>query len=154
MPFDLPIASVNVFVPVGTKVEQAQLTDLGIQTIQNFTYQIYESDSIAAGGSLAFTLTGEPSDAPAATSNNTAMLIGAGVLGAALLVAGFWMYRQDARKAQATEEEDAGEFESAEEVMDAIIALDDLRGKKKIGEQAYQKRRAELKEILRIESRE
>lgn len=154
MPFDLPIASVNVFVPVGTKVEQAQLTDLGIQTIQNFTYQIYESDSIAAGGSLAFTLTGEPSDAPAATSNNTAMLIGAGVLGAALLVAGFWMYRQDARKAQATEEEDAGEFESAEEVMDAIIALDDLRGKKKIGEQAYQKRRAELKEILRIENRE
>ncbi len=148
MPFDLPIASVNIFVPVGTTVENAQLTDLGIQTIQSFTYQIYESDSIAAGGSLAFTLSGEPSDAPVSASNNTTMLIGAGVLGAALLVAGFWMYRQDARKAQVAEE-DEGEYESAEEVMDAIIALDDLHGKKKIGEKAYQKRRAELKEVLR-----
>ena len=150
MPFDLPIASVNVFTPVGTQLEDAQLTDLGIQTIQNFTYQIYESDAIAAGESLAFTLRGGPSEAPAASSSNTGMLIGAGALGAALLVAGFWMYRRDARKTQATEEDEDGEgFESAEEVMDAIIALDDLHGKKKIGELAYQKRRAELKEKLR-----
>lgn len=155
MPFDLAVASVNIFVPVGTQVGNAQLTDLGIQTIQNFTYQIYESDAIAAGESLAFTLSGEPSDAPAASSssNTTGILIGAGALGAALLVAGFWMYRRDARKAQAAEV-DGEEFESAEEVMDAIIALDDQHGKKKIGELAYQKRRAELKEKLRTEIRE
>ena len=154
MLFDLPVASVNVFVPVGAQVENMQLTDLGIQTIQNFTYQIYESDAIAAGESLAFTLSGEPSDAPAASSsNNTGILIGAGALGAALLVAGFWMYRRDARKAHATED-DENEFESAEEVMDAIIALDDQHGKKRIEEKAYQKRRAELKEKLRAGNRE
>jgi hypothetical protein len=33
--------------------------------------------------------------------------------------------------------------------MDAIIALDDLHGKRKISEKAYQKKRAELKEILK-----
>jgi hypothetical protein len=33
--------------------------------------------------------------------------------------------------------------------MDAIIALDDLHRAKKISEGAYQKRRTELKEILK-----
>jgi hypothetical protein len=33
--------------------------------------------------------------------------------------------------------------------MDAIIALDDLHGKKKISERAYQNRRIELKETLK-----
>jgi len=40
-------------------------------------------------------------------------------------------------------------------VMDAIIALDDLHRAKKIPDEAYQARRAELKEQLKeIESRE
>jgi hypothetical protein len=34
-------------------------------------------------------------------------------------------------------------------VMDAIIALDDLHQAKRLSNQAYQKRRNELKEILR-----
>jgi len=44
--------------------------------------------------------------------------------------------------------DDEVEFESAEEVMDAIIALDDLHRAKKIPDEAYQLRRAELKELL------
>ncbi|HMD79845.1 MAG TPA: hypothetical protein VKE92_00975, partial [Anaerolineales bacterium] len=40
-------------------------------------------------------------------------------------------------------------FESPEEVMDAIIALDDLNQAKKISNQVYHKRRNELKEILK-----
>ena len=47
------------------------------------------------------------------------------------------------------EEEEEDEFESAEDVMDAVIALDDLHRAKKISDAAYQKRRAELKEILK-----
>ncbi len=38
---------------------------------------------------------------------------------------------------------------SSEAVIDAIIALDDLHRAKKISDEAYQKRRAELKEILK-----
>ena len=41
------------------------------------------------------------------------------------------------------------EFESSEKVLDAIIALDDLHRAKKISGEAYQKRRAELKDTLR-----
>lgn len=154
MPFALPVNSVNVFTPVGVEAQSAQMTNLGIQTIQNFTYQIYQSGAIAEGGSLDFTLTGAPSDAPvSAAEGNTSLLIGAGVLGAALLAAGLWMYRQEARKDPTGEETDE-EFESPEEVMDAIIALDDLHGKKKISEKAYRARREELKEILRNEIKE
>jgi hypothetical protein len=47
------------------------------------------------------------------------------------------------------EDEEENEFESSEDVMDAIIALDDLYRAKKISDEAYQKRRAELKDILK-----
>ncbi len=147
--FALPVASINVFTPIGVKVKDSPMVDLGEQTIQNFEYQIYESDAIAAGNSIQFTLSGSPKGGtPATSSRNSGLLIGAVVLGLALVGAGLWMYQQD-KQSKATEEEGSDEFESAEMVMDAIIALDDLHGKKKIGEQAYQKRRNELKEILR-----
>ncbi len=149
LPFALPVNSINVFTPVGVEVQSSQMTDLGVQTIQNFTYQIYQSNAINEGGSLDFTLTGAPSDTPAsAAGGNTSLLIGAGILGAALLAAGLWMYRREARTDPTGDETD-DEFDSAEEVMDAIIALDDLHGKKKIVGKAYQKRREELKEILK-----
>ena len=64
------------------------------------------------------------------------------------------MYWRDRKQAQTIAEEDEAaedeeKFDSSEEVMDAIIALDDLHRAKKISDQAYQKRRAELKEILK-----
>jgi len=147
--FVLPVASINVYVPEGMKAENTQMADLGVQSIQEFRYQIYESDGVDAGGTLAFTLTGESQEA-SSSGFNQSLLIGAGALGVALILAGVWMYRQDKKRGKnvAIEEDD---FQSPEEVMDAIIALDDLHGMKKISEKAYQKRRAELKEMLRRE---
>ena len=46
-------------------------------------------------------------------------------------------------------DDESNEFESSEDVIDAIIALDDLSRARKISEEAYQKRRAELKEALK-----
>jgi hypothetical protein len=76
-------------------------------------------------------------------------LIGAGLLGLALIVAGGWMYLRDRNKAEEIEEEDDHEFESSQDVLDAIIALDDLHRAGKMPDEAYQKRRAELKDILK-----
>jgi bacterioferritin (cytochrome b1) len=63
------------------------------------------------------------------------------------------MYLRDRRGTEETEDEEEDEaeeeFESADDVTDAIIALDDLYRAKKISNEAYQKRRAELKDILR-----
>ncbi len=46
-------------------------------------------------------------------------------------------------------DDDGAGFESTDEVMDAILALDDLHRAGKISDQAYQNRRDELKEILK-----
>jgi hypothetical protein len=128
------------------------------QNIQGAVYQSYVANNIKAGESITFNITGTPK-APAAaettttsSSSNNPLLIGAGALGSLLILAGIWMYWRDRRQAQAIaeeEDEEAEKFDTSEEVMDAIIALDDLHRARKISDQAYQKRRAELKDILK-----
>ena len=156
--FVLPITSVTVFLPEGVTAENTEITDLGVQPIQNFNFQIYELDNVGAGDKMAFTVSGTPKEAAAAstleaTTSNKNLLIGAGALGIALVLAGAWM-RVRVRDRKGTEGEDDledadDEFESSEDVMDTIIALDDLYRTRKISDEAYQKRRAELKEILK-----
>ena len=149
--FTMPVASINIFAPLGVTLEDSNLVDYGVQTIQGYQYQLYESDALNAGDSLQFTLTGSPKESSTTTgNNNVGLLIGAAALGLALIGSGWWIYRQDKPK-QADDEERGDEFASADDVMDAIIALDDLHGRKKISEKAYQNRRGELKEALKKE---
>jgi mono/diheme cytochrome c family protein len=157
--FVLPITTVTVFVPEGVIAKNTKLSDLGIQAIQNFNFQIYELNGVGAGEKVKLTVSGTPKEAtatsstsaPAEVSSNKNLLIGAGALGVALILAGAWMYLRDRnRAAEPNGEEDSGaEFETSEDVIDAIIALDDLHRSKKISDEAYQKRRAELKDILK-----
>ena len=90
----------------------------------------------------------------AQTDNRQMLLIGAGAFGLILILAGVWMFMRDRNRDEEDEfeedeEDDEDEFESAEDVMDAIIALDDLHRAKKIPDEAFQQRRAELKELLK-----
>ena len=153
--FVLPVSTVTVFVPEGIIVQSAKSTDLGVQAIQDFNFQIYEMGSVAAGETLNLVVSGTPKEtditaAPAATSNQN-LLIGAGVLGLALILAGVWMYLRDrnATGDGSSEDSEGNEFASSEDVIDAIIALDDLHRAKKISDSAYQKRRGELKDVLK-----
>lgn len=153
--FVLPAASVTVFVPVGIKVKGANATDLGEQAIQNFNFQVYELGSVGAGENVQLTVSGTPKEsssasAPAETASNQNLLIGAGALGIGLILAGGWLYLRDRNRAEAEgSDEEEDEFESSEDVIDAILVLDDLHRSKKISDEAYQKRRAELKEVLK-----
>jgi hypothetical protein len=126
---------------------RTQLADLGAQTIQNFTYQVYQSQPVDAGASLDLVISGAPQDSETAARPNYGLLLGAVGVGIVLIVAGLWMYRRD--KTNEVEDAPEDEFDSADDVMDAILALDDLHGKKKISEKAYKKKRAELKDILK-----
>jgi mono/diheme cytochrome c family protein len=153
-PLTLPVTIVRIFVPDGLELNGDQLTQDSPQTIQGAVYQSYLASHLNAGDSLTFTVSGSPRtsaspDAVSSTSNS--LLIGAGALGLALILAGAWMYMRDrGRAAEAVEEDETeNEFESAEDVMDAIIALDDLHRAKKISDETYHKRRAELKEELK-----
>ncbi|MDQ2693016.1 MAG: c-type cytochrome [Chloroflexota bacterium] len=153
--FVLPTSLVTVFVPEGVTIETARSTDLGVQAIQDFNFQIYELGAVGAGEQLALTVAGTPRDSGSASSpgqagSNQNLLIGAGALGVALVLAGAWMYLRDRNRAEdEAGDGEADEFKSSEEVIDAIIALDDLHRVRKISDDAYQKRRAELKEILK-----
>jgi len=155
--FVLPVEVVRIFVPDGLEVTGDNIAYEGPQDIQGTVYQSYLVNKIQAGETLAFMLSGEPSTTTeensttsAASSNNRVLLI-AGGIGILLILAGVFMYVRDRKRTEAELEEDEveeeDEFESSEEVLDAIIALDDLYRAKKISDEAYQKRRAELKEI-------
>jgi hypothetical protein len=156
--FVLPSPTVTVFVPEGITVRSDKSTDLGVQAIQDFNFQIYEMGSVTAGEKLNLSVSGVPKEAqststsgPAETTSNQNLLIGAGALGVALILAGAWMYLRDRNREEEalSEDQDDNEFESSDDLIDAIIALDDLHRARKISEEAYQKRRAELKEILK-----
>ena len=81
-------------------------------------------------------------------TQNQTLLIGIGAFGLVLIIAGGWLYIRDRKKEEDLDDEDS-EFEDTESTMDAIIALDDLHREGKISDEAYQKRRAELKSALK-----
>jgi hypothetical protein len=156
-PLALAVSHVRIFVPDGMKVEGEPLQAGNPQDIQGLTYQSYIGAGFNAGDVLTFTVSGSPKDsaagAAASAFPNVPLLIGAGGLGIALIAAGAWMYLRDRSRLEVDEDEEdeyeEDEFESSEDVMDAIIALDDLYRAKKISDETYQKRRAELKETLK-----
>jgi mono/diheme cytochrome c family protein len=152
-PLALPVSSALVIVPEGIKVKSDQLTDAGIrQTQQGFNVQTYTASGLNAGTPLEIALSGSVKSA-ASVDNRQTLLIGAGAFGMVLILAGVWMFFRDRGKPEDDDFEDEegneDELETAEEVMDAIIALDDLHRAKKIPDEAYQKRREELKERLK-----
>jgi mono/diheme cytochrome c family protein len=149
-PLVLPVSSLTLFLPNGVKAESGQLADHGVQTLDGLNFQMYAAGNLKAGNTLAFTLSGTPvnSSTSASVMNNNSILIGAGTLGLAMMLAGVWIFMRDRQNIK-TKNRDNGQFESTEEVMDAIIELDDLHKAKKISNAAYQRQREELKEILR-----
>ena len=74
-------------------------------------------------------------------------MIAGGSLGIALIAAGVLLFFRDRRRKPVQANESG--FASANEVMDAILALDDLHRAGKIGDDAYQTRRNDLKTILK-----
>lgn len=152
-PAYLSIGDVTLYLPEGVEAEGAALTDNGVQKLQTANFRVYTAGAVNKGGSIEFMLTGKPKDTAAAataaaTPNNRPLLIGVGVLGAALVLAGLWMYVRDRDKEEEIEDEE-DEFDGPESIMDAIITIDDLHRAGKIPQEAYKQRRDELMEALK-----
>ena len=149
----LPVSVVRVFVPDGMVAEGDQLTTDTPQDIQGDIYQAYFVNNMQAGDVLSFAVSGKPKSTSNTTDGDSkldnSLLIGAGGLGIVLLLVGVWLYFRDKASVDEDFDDEEDEFQSAEDVMDAIIALDDLHRARKISEGAYQRRRAELKDILK-----
>jgi mono/diheme cytochrome c family protein len=145
LPALLDINEATLLLPEGVIAEGISLRDEGIQSFQNTNFHIYTAGKTTKGSNLEFTLSGRPKGTTknANLLENQNVVLGIGAFGFALIFAGVWMYLRDKNKI-ATEDED----EDSESVLDAIIALDDLHKDGKISDEAFQKRRNELKSKL------
>jgi len=169
----LPVESVMLAVPsTGVRVQSAQLQDAGQRTVQDMDFQFYTSGRLATGSTLRFKLSGQPVSAGAAfpTGNLANLLVGAGTLALVLALGGVWLYRRSSLQKRLAQPQAAlpgvsqgGErparsagqpsaapgAETTEQLLDSILALDDLYQEGKVPQELYQKRRSELKEKLK-----
>ena len=155
-PFSMPVSSLTVFIPQGMRLRGAQVTDAGLQDIQDQSYQMYQANKMASGSSLSLTLSGKPGASNGSPlSKKTVVLIGIGVVGVLMIGLGIYLYLRDrarlTKKTEVNEEETEGDAlgEDRDSIMDAMITLDDQYKAGEIPKEAYEKRRMELKERLK-----
>lgn len=153
--------AVVVMLPdVGIKVKGDQLTDDGTRDMQDTTYRLYSGAGLQSGSQLEFSLSGKPKTGGQVitTGSTQNIAIGLAVFGLALIGAGVWLFVRNRKQGAATGEmasegtaqPAAGPaMQDADALMDAIIALDDLYQAGKLPEEAYLKRREELKAQLK-----
>jgi mono/diheme cytochrome c family protein len=148
----LPVDEVMLLVPAGVSADGANIVNNGPHDFQGRTFNMYTSTRMNPGDTFSFTLSGKPENTAVNPDllQNQNLVIGIGALGFAFIVAGAWLYwrdRRDGRENFSDDEDD--EYDDAESVLDAIVAIDDLHREGKISDEAYRKRRAELKNSLK-----
>lgn len=154
----LPVSAAVMLIPEdGLKVKSEQLVDMGVRDVQGVPYRMYSSDQIEAGSDLKMTISGRPGGGsliPTAGSS-TSLVIGLLAFGVALAGVGIWLLRR--RSGEAAQVEVDADVDIAEEtlpsdteeLLDAILALDDQYQAGELPEGAYRQRRAELKARLK-----
>lgn len=151
----LPLGAdaVLVLVPQGVNLKSDFLTKGESRDYQGTTFDVYNGSTLPAQGQLSFAISGRPGGMTSftnATDIPSAALVGVGLLGLAMIVVAVYLYVRERRQAMAIPAETGeAEFEDAESVLDAIIAVDDLHRAGKIPDEAYQERRDELKAKLK-----
>jgi hypothetical protein len=152
----LPVNAVVVLVPEdGLKVKGDTLQDAGTRDSDGFTYRTYNGSELKKGAELVMEVSQRSSfSKPVLSSDSSStLLIGLAVLALTLIGAGAWLYRRSQKTKPAVnsaEQTRASEIEDTQDsLMDAILVLDDQFKAGKIPEDAYRRRRAELKDRLR-----
>ena len=154
-PVSMNTQAVVVMVPEGSvKVKGEGLQDGGTRDVQGVQYHLYNGSSLQPGSEVRLTISGSPAgeDSSTIVGQNTNLIIGLGVLGLVLILAGGWMYLRNRPASTAGKpvlQEEITPADSPENLMDAILALDDLYKDGKLPEAAYLERRAELKQRLK-----
>lgn len=157
-----PVGAVVVMLPAGEIILQGiGLEDHGVQSIPSGEVQVFSASSIEADETLEFTVSGMlavevpapenpavPAPLPEDAKITDVIVYGAGALGVILVIGGvLLMIRRRQQDVSLREEDIFGE--SPEDIMDSIIALDDLYTNGDITEKDYQNKRKELKEKLK-----
>ncbi len=161
IPVSQAVKSAVILIPSsGVKLQSSQLQDSGSQSVQGASYRVFSADGLAAEDQIHLTLSGMPkpeTGSSLVTGGSTpGLLVGLGAFALAVLGAFYWMWRQRAGRIRAImtpETPGQAVTETQEELLDAIITLDDLHKAGKLPDAAYQEHRAELKERLKALTR-
>jgi hypothetical protein len=155
----LPVDALVVLLPdTGVEVDGDALVAGGERDIDGRTYQLFTGGSLSAGSQLPIALSGTPDFGTglATGSSDNSLSIGLTAFGVVLIGVGIWVFRRRAVESDTydemlEEEEPVPEHITAmdtEDLMDAIIALDDRFKAGDLPEGAYLKQRALLKQQL------
>ncbi len=147
--FPLPVDSAVLMAPEGeVNIRGDLLQDNGVQRDeQGNNYHIYITPPIKQGESLEFSLSRAKKGLKMPTGARRNLALGLVALGLALIVAAVVLTRRN--RLTTAEKSPSAEYEDPEMLMDAILALDDLYKQGKLDDEAYHKRRAELKARLK-----
>jgi len=154
---DLPLTVESLIVATtsnGLVLESSQVQPAPEQ-MQQEGINMYVGTQLVAGSKLELNLSGKPQAGSApitATGTNTGLIIGVVAFVVALGLGGFWLYRQRQKTAHNVlppASLDAPIAETTEDLLDQIVALDDLYNAGQFPDDAYQERREALKEQLR-----
>jgi hypothetical protein len=156
---DMPVNAVIILIPEdGIKIRSEQLADMGTRDVQGVVYHMYSSELMEAGSNLEMTISGKPGGGRLipVVGSNSSLLIGLAAVGLVLVLLGVWLFRRNRASAVAAPygaaqagAEGESPVEDTEELLDALLALDDRYQAGELPEQAYRQRRAELKARLK-----
>jgi len=146
---DYPLSAAVVLVPAGTAtLKGTKLEDLGVQSLPEASVQVYAVQSLAGGDSLDFQLSGISQGETRSFDVSQVLVIAVGAAGILMLGAGIWLYFRNKERFQETAEDGPVSL-SQEEILDSILALEDLFQSGEISQESYQRKRAQLKEQLK-----
>jgi mono/diheme cytochrome c family protein len=143
-------AAVVLLPSEGVTAKGTGLQDLGVQQMGGQAVRDYSAGAIAAGAALEFEISGRPRSAATGTAPSrwTNVIIGLGVLGGLLILAGLWWFRPSAMANRRRAPRPVGEDET-DRLLGAIAELDDAFTAGKLDGASYRARREDLKRALR-----
>jgi len=147
----LPVNSLTVAIPAkGVKLESTMLLDSGTRLIQGISMRLYKASGLSAGQQVDMAISGWPPNArpPGGRALGNLILGLSGFMLALIAIISWLVFMTRNLRLHSTEIS----AESEQDILDAIITLDDLYRSGEISENAYRPRRAELKEQLRQEA--
>ncbi len=152
-PMSVPADAVVILVPAENfKLKGENLAEAGTRDVDGVPYQQYQVENLQAGDQLRLIVS---SSFSLAGGTQTSLVVGLAALGLALVGGGAWMYIRSRKNGdeedgvEASEAEPGANAQSPDDLMDAILALDDLFHAGRIDEATYLERRSVLKDRLK-----
>jgi hypothetical protein len=147
-----PVGAVVVMVPSGNiKVTSPILEDMGVQNIPGGAVQVFAGAPIQQNQLLEFRLSGKPPGAAEEPGEDKIsspnLVIVLGVFGGLLFLTGIFLFIRNRRGSDDDDLTEEG-FDDQDQILDSILALEDIYKKGEISKKVYQKKRAELKDQL------